>query len=470
MTEKFDVIIVGGGPMGLASAYESCTKEKKKVLLLERFSEFANVYGSSVGYSRQFRVSYSEKNLSDLALQTYDMWIKLMDEMGDCSLLQVTGCLWFGDPSVATGEGNIDLAIQNLKDLGQTEPEDYRVLKGKAAIMEDPQFKFVSEAVADITDAKALYTTKGGTVNVPGLVQCYVDALKKKQNATLVNNARVTKIDHSRDEYIEVKAQVNGREKTYHGDKVILTPGTYVNEVLCSLHPPFNYYINLIIYLWGSTYFTKKAEPLPSGTDPTKWPIWYFFGPKPEDDGSDAPRDFNDYYGFPSEPCNPQNLRVAPAFTSQDDFDFMLFPPDICQRPLDEYALNFTSKFVEKSMPDLLPSRNNEYEATCVAGFAQLGENVDAEDKGAGFVIDFLQPEIKRIVVFSGGWAMKFVPMIGKILTDLAIRGHTQYQELIEPMNINRGVLISSCDCQSKLKPPKRSVVQKTKAFRKIWC
>jgi glycine/D-amino acid oxidase-like deaminating enzyme len=468
MAETFDVIIVGGGPMGLASAYECCIKEGKKVLLLERFSKFANVHGSSVGYSRQFRVSYSEKNLSDLALQTYDMWTKLMDEMNNHSLLQVTGCLWFGDPSVETGEGNIDLAIKNLIELGQTEPEDYRVLDGKEAIMNDPQFKFVSQAVADIENAKALYTTKGGTVNVPGLVQCYVDALKINSNATLVTDAQVTKIDHSHGDYIEVKALVNGNDQTYRGDKVILTPGTYVNYVLSSLYPPFNYYVNQIVYLWGSTYYPKKADPHPSGNDPAKWPIWYFFGPKPTDDGTGVPLDYNDYYGFPSEPENSQNLRVAPAFTSHEDFDFMLFPPDINQRPLDENALDFTSNFVDKSMPDLRPSRNNEYEATCVAGFAQM-KNPDAADKGAGFVIDFL-PCDKRIVVFTGGWAMKFVPMIGKILTDLAIRGETQYQELIDPMNINRGILVNAHDCQSNLKPSKLSVAQKSKTFRKIWC
>lgn len=466
----YDVIIVGGGPMGLAAAYECVKEEGKKVLLLERFNEFANPHGSSVGYSRQFRVSYSEKNLSDLALRTYDMWLKLMDEMNDQSLLQITGCLWFGDPSVDSGEGNIDKAIDNLIELGQTEPKDYRVLNGKEAIMKDPQFAFVSQAVADIDNAKALYTEKGGTVNVPGLVQRYFEYLTAAPNATLIKCAPVTKIDHSSDEYVEVKAQVAGAEATYRGDKIILTPGTYVNHVLCSLNPPFEHYINLIIYLWSSTYFGKKSE-IVSGTDPATWPIWYFFGPKPADDDSDEPKDYNDYYGFPSEPGRPDLLRVAPAFTSQEEFDFMLFPPEINERSLDDAALNFTRDFVKKSKPDLEPPRCTDQEATCVAGFAQMVDP-SAKDEGAGFVIDFLQPDVKRIVVFTGGWAMKFVPMLGKILSDLAIRGQTEYQELIQPMNINRGILLPTKDCpeKKKLKPSKCSVAEKQKAFRKIWC
>lgn len=37
MTQDYDVIVIGGGPMGLCSAY-NCAKAGKRVLLLERFS------------------------------------------------------------------------------------------------------------------------------------------------------------------------------------------------------------------------------------------------------------------------------------------------------------------------------------------------------------------------------------------------------------------------------------------------
>ena len=91
-------------------------------------------------------------------------------------------------------------------------------------------------------------------------------------------------------------------------------------------------------------------------------------------------------------------------------------------------------------MPDLNQERKKEHDTVCLAGFAELVERKPV-DKSAGFVLDFLKPDLKRIVLFTGGWAMKFVPMFGKILADLAIQGKTEYQDLIDPMNINRGIL-----------------------------
>ena len=41
----YDVIIVGGGPIGLSAAYQ-CLKKQQSVLLIEKFS-FHNDYGSS---------------------------------------------------------------------------------------------------------------------------------------------------------------------------------------------------------------------------------------------------------------------------------------------------------------------------------------------------------------------------------------------------------------------------------------
>lgn len=68
MSDIYDVIIVGGGPIGLSAAYQ-CAKKGKTVLILEQFENFGNAHGSSAGFSRQFRVCYSEENLCNLAVK-----------------------------------------------------------------------------------------------------------------------------------------------------------------------------------------------------------------------------------------------------------------------------------------------------------------------------------------------------------------------------------------------------------------
>ena len=254
--------------------------------------------------------------------------------------------------------------------------------------------------------------------------------LQCSAKANLVKNASVKRIDYSLDD--EVRVWIDQQPQCIRTKKVILTPGSYVNNVLSALTPTFSEKINLTIYLWSSTYF-KSIPSLPSALM-KEWPIWYFFGQPKEND-------LNLYYGFPSEMKRPDYARVRSAFTSSERFDFKFDPPDISDRPLDQDALSFTSGFVKKSMLSLNPQLIAEEHSTCLAGFAKSS---DKDDDGVGFVLDFL-PEARsnnRIVLFTGGWGMKFVPVIGIILADLAIKGETEYSQLIKPWNINRGVLV----------------------------
>lgn len=45
-------------------------------------------------------------------------------------------------------------------------------------------------------------------------------------------------------------------------------------------------------------------------------------------------------------------------------------------------------------------------------------------------LIDFAPkyvPNHKNIVVYATGWAAKFIPFLGKIMSDLALDGHTDF-------------------------------------------
>ena len=55
---QVDVVVVGGGPVGLSTAHE-CAKEGKKVAILEKFVLY-NASGSSADFMRMFRTMYTE--------------------------------------------------------------------------------------------------------------------------------------------------------------------------------------------------------------------------------------------------------------------------------------------------------------------------------------------------------------------------------------------------------------------------
>ena len=432
--DQYDIIIVGGGPIGLCAAYYCAVNKNKKVLVIEQFTFENNIYGSSVGFGRQFRTCYAQKNLCQLAIEAATEWDNLKTNLSNPHLLNQTGCLWLGDSSIHSSEGNIEEAVKNLEELGQ----DYELIKGKDQI--GSRFPFIARAVDGIQseNAVALYMKNGAVINVPSLIKSLKSALETSQ-CTLIQSTKVTCIDYSSIQAINVSTD---KGQTFTGKKVILTPGTYINEVLPSLSPKFPFSMKMIIYLWVSTYFKiKDSEAAHAKIPPSEWPLWYFFG-GPKGQKGEA-TDYNLYYGFPCDKDDKEGYaRVAPAFTSNEKFNFNNFPPATDQRKVDQDALNFTSQFVHQSMPDLENSLNPEKTSTCIVGFAELvSSKPDEYDAGAGFVLDFVPNTDHRIILTTGGWAMKFVPMFGKILADLAVDGKTSYQDLIQPMNINRGIL-----------------------------
>lgn len=71
----YDVIVVGGGPIGLSTAYH-LSKRNAKTLVLEQFT-FFNQLGSSAGVSRQFRIPYPEEYMVKLVKQSIPFWDEL---------------------------------------------------------------------------------------------------------------------------------------------------------------------------------------------------------------------------------------------------------------------------------------------------------------------------------------------------------------------------------------------------------
>ena len=90
MSERRDVVVVGAGVMGLASAW-ALKRAGRDVTVLEQF-DVGHPYGSSHGASRIFRFAYSETDWVALAQEALPLWRELEAESGT-EVLSLTGLL-----------------------------------------------------------------------------------------------------------------------------------------------------------------------------------------------------------------------------------------------------------------------------------------------------------------------------------------------------------------------------------------
>src|SRR5579872_5438834 len=115
MRAEYDVIVIGGGPNGLATAYQ-LSKRGKRTLVVEQFT-FLNQSGSSAGVSRQFRIPYPQPYMVKFVLDSIPYWDELQS-LTPRALMDKVGTLWFGDPDTKSTEGNIKAAELALNALG----------------------------------------------------------------------------------------------------------------------------------------------------------------------------------------------------------------------------------------------------------------------------------------------------------------------------------------------------------------
>ena len=77
---QYDVIVVGGGVVGVSTAYVLAGRGKR-VLLLERYAP-AHQHGSSHGDSRMFRFDYEENVYVEMASRAFRFWEDLAKRLG----------------------------------------------------------------------------------------------------------------------------------------------------------------------------------------------------------------------------------------------------------------------------------------------------------------------------------------------------------------------------------------------------
>jgi monomeric sarcosine oxidase len=391
MDNKYDVIVVGGGVLGLSAAY-NCAKAGKKVLVLEQY-EFFNQNGSSADFCRMWRVMYTGAYYAEMALATSPLWGQLEAELGR-KLIDKSGLLNFGIDTPDTPEGTMQDAERVMKEL----KIPFTRLTS-AELMQKYPFRNLPP------EYYGLYQANGGTIDVQGVLRGYAK-LAADKGAVLKDWQWVTGIAPNAT-YVDVETV----GATYRAEKVILCAGAFVNDLLA----PWGVKVNLQV--WEMTFAYYQV------LDPTvTYPMWFQFDDKPASGGASL------FYGFPSVPwARPGYLRIAVDYASQ----VLDVPGQRTNVPATQ-DIHLTMDYIQRHMVGV--STQPTQMATCLVPL--VPDN--------GYVLDFAPvqvPNRENVVVATAGWAFKFAPMFGKIMAELALKGASASD--IEPMSITRpGVIV----------------------------
>lgn len=378
-TENYDVIVIGGGPIGLATAYH-LGKRKAKTLVLEQFT-FVNQLGSSAGVSRQFRIPYPDEYMVQMALDAQPYWDELEKET-DTKLLDKVGTLWFGDPEVHSTEGNIGEAEEALKALNVP----YTTLTAKE-IEAKYHFKNLPETYT------GLFQADGASINFKATNEALLNLCTKEETVHLEENSPVLKINH-----VGKLFEIITPNGSYITKKLAIVPGPYINSVINLL----DFKIDATYWNMSSAYF-KKTDP------EIQYPTWFVFQNPIGENG-------NQFYGFPEVDWDhPEYIRVAPDFVIEpleEPSDRTLIP--------NRQELGYTSDWVKEHMTGL--SAEPEYTSTCLIALSTIPNKELLIDFAPSYV-----PNHENIVLYATGWAAKFTPFLGKIMSDLVLDGHTDF-------------------------------------------
>ncbi|MEC4726636.1 FAD-dependent oxidoreductase [Shewanella sp. D64] len=379
MDNEYDLIIIGGGPMGLATAWQA-SHSAQKILVIDD-KRYGHSLSSSVGATRQFRLQYEEEYMAELVKESQPYWRALSDAVGS-ELISDSGSLWFGNADSSSSEGQINAAMKTMDNLGIPYTE-----LTKEQIEQDYHFTNLGE------NHIGFFQADGGSINIPETLFSLKTLNDASGKVTYLNDSPVLSITPGN------TVTVTTAYASFQASKIVITAGAKTNDLIRSLDTC----LDLEIWHMASCYFKKKTPEI-------NYPTWYSF-----EDQADAPEyDPGVYYGFEEVSWNNQGyVRVAPAFAKLITYSMDTQNP--APAPSAEDII-VTEQFVTKHMLDLNP----------VAEFQTTGIIALPAEPTKKMFLDTI-PGHDNIVVYCAGWGAKLIPLIGKICADLALTGSTEY-------------------------------------------
>jgi glycine/D-amino acid oxidase-like deaminating enzyme len=379
MKANYDVIVVGGGPNGLATAYQ-LSKRKARTLVLEQLT-FLNQSGSSAGVSRQFRLPYPQPYMVKFVLDAIPWWDELQ-LLTSRPLMEKVGTLWFGDPAVKSTEGNIKAAELAL----EAEGVSYTKLTA-GQIEREYRFRNLPETYV------GLFQQDGASIDLKATQETLLTWNRTSPYVTLLEQTPVSGIRDSGGRF-----EVTTPQGRFTAEKLAIVAGPFVDSV-----------VNFLGFYVGATYWNMASAFYRKMQPDIQYPTWFVFQNPVGQNG-------NQFYGFPEVSWNyPGYIRVASDFVIEP-----LTTPGQRTFVPNREELAFTAQWVRDHMTGLEPVP--EFTSTCLVALSTIPNKE--------LIIDFAPasvPRHKDIVLYATGWSGKFVPLMGRILSDLALDRTTPY-------------------------------------------
>ncbi|ADQ67138.1 N-methyltryptophan oxidase [Halogeometricum borinquense DSM 11551] len=366
MRNRYDVIVVGVGGMGSATAYHLANRGAD-VLGLERY-DVPHDMGSSHGVTRIIRkAQYEHPSYVPLVRRAYDLWRELAEKTGR-DLLTITGGIDAGPPDSQVFDGS--------RRSCEAHDIDHELLS--AAEVND---RFPGYDLPE--DHRAVYQPDGGFL-VPE--QCIIAHTEAAQAAGGEIRAREPMRDFT--PLADGGVRVTTPKGTYEADRLVVTAGAWTPKLVPELEGLAVPERQVLAWLQPSDSAAFDAE---------NFPVFVHA----DEDGH--------YYGFPRHDVPGFKFGKFNHFEETVDPDEMDRQP----RPADERALR---AYAERCFPK--GAGPTVKLATC------LFTNTPDEH----FILD-THPEHPQITIGAGfsGHGFKFASVVGEILADFALDGETNH-------------------------------------------
>ena len=377
--KKFDVIVIGGGVMGSATAY-SVAKRGHTALLLEQF-DFLHHRGSSHGESRTIRASYSKSFYSQMVVEAAQLWEQAESEAG-YKVYHKTPQFDMGpsdSKSLRCAIANCESSSMTCRVLDHAQVSDH--FSGNISVPED---------------WIGVLTELGGVIKPTKAVSMF-QTLALRNGALLMDNMEVINICKKDDDDGGVVVYTSNGDK-FCGKKCVVTVGAWMQKLVktvSGLSLPIQPRETYICY-WkikeghhgdftiegGFPTFSSYGEPHVFGTPALEFPGLIKIGV------------------HEGNTCDP---------------DKRTWGPPVSFEPMKRWIEERFSGLIESTAPAVIQS--------CMYSMTP------DED----FVIDFLGGELGTDVAIAGGFSghgFKMAPLVGRILADMTLHGEANGVDL----------------------------------------